>query len=156
MGIYTVGFDKPSPIQETSIPHSVAGEDILARAKNGTGKVGQNPLECVRLMLTIDRIIPHPHTQSSRYNEEPHSSSPPRSYSRTRITNITSLQSSRRPYSWTTSNGNDRRYDITRRHYATQLTRSYSRWNTRTCPGSGVQGDCRSKEMRDIRHGRGR
>jgi hypothetical protein len=40
MGIYTVGFEKPSPIQETSIPYSLAGQDILARAKNGTGKVG--------------------------------------------------------------------------------------------------------------------
>ena len=39
MGIYTVGFEKPSPIQETSIPYSLAGQDILARAKNGTGKV---------------------------------------------------------------------------------------------------------------------
>lgn len=40
MGIYTVGFEKPSPIQETSLPYSLAGQDILARAKNGTGKVG--------------------------------------------------------------------------------------------------------------------
>jgi ATP-dependent RNA helicase DDX6/DHH1 len=39
MGIYTVGFERPSPIQETSIPKSLAGQDILARAKNGTGKV---------------------------------------------------------------------------------------------------------------------
>ena len=39
MGIYTVGFEKPSPIQETSLPYSLAGQDILARAKNGTGKV---------------------------------------------------------------------------------------------------------------------
>jgi hypothetical protein len=39
MGIYTVGFEKPSPIQETSIPQALAGRDILARAKNGTGKV---------------------------------------------------------------------------------------------------------------------
>ena len=45
MGIYTVGFEKPSPIQETSLPHSLAGQDILARAKNGTGKVSILSLE---------------------------------------------------------------------------------------------------------------
>jgi len=38
MGIYEKGFDAPSPIQEVSIPVALAGRDILARAKNGTGK----------------------------------------------------------------------------------------------------------------------
>ncbi|KAJ2843936.1 DExD/H-box ATP-dependent RNA helicase dhh1, partial [Coemansia brasiliensis] len=38
MGIFEAGFEKPSPIQEESIPIAVAGRDILARAKNGTGK----------------------------------------------------------------------------------------------------------------------
>ena len=38
MGIYEKGFDYPSPIQEKSIPVALAGQDILARAKNGTGK----------------------------------------------------------------------------------------------------------------------
>ncbi|CDH10634.1 probable ATP-dependent RNA helicase DHH1 [Zygosaccharomyces bailii ISA1307] len=38
MGIFEAGFEKPSPIQEESIPVAIAGRDILARAKNGTGK----------------------------------------------------------------------------------------------------------------------
>jgi len=38
MGIFEMGFEKPSPIQEESIPIALAGRDILARAKNGTGK----------------------------------------------------------------------------------------------------------------------
>jgi len=38
MGIYEKGFNSPSPIQESSIPVALAGKDILARAKNGTGK----------------------------------------------------------------------------------------------------------------------
>ncbi|GFZ42514.1 RNA helicase [Saitozyma sp. JCM 24511] len=38
MGIYTAGFEKPSPIQEEAIPMALTGRDILARAKNGTGK----------------------------------------------------------------------------------------------------------------------
>lgn len=39
MGLFLAGFEKPSPVQEESIPHAMAGRDILARAKNGTGKV---------------------------------------------------------------------------------------------------------------------
>jgi len=38
MGIFEKGFEKPSPIQEEAIPIALAGRDILARAKNGTGK----------------------------------------------------------------------------------------------------------------------
>ncbi|ORY24052.1 P-loop containing nucleoside triphosphate hydrolase protein [Naematelia encephala] len=38
MGIFTAGFERPSPIQEESIPMALTGRDILARAKNGTGK----------------------------------------------------------------------------------------------------------------------
>ena len=38
MGIFEKGFEKPSPIQEESIPVALAGRDVLARAKNGTGK----------------------------------------------------------------------------------------------------------------------
>ncbi|KAG0671080.1 DExD/H-box ATP-dependent RNA helicase dhh1 [Maudiozyma exigua] len=38
MGIFEAGFEKPSPIQEESIPVAITGRDILARAKNGTGK----------------------------------------------------------------------------------------------------------------------
>eukprot|EP00003_Mantamonas_plastica_P016908 TRINITY_DN282_c0_g2_i3.p1 TRINITY_DN282_c0_g2~~TRINITY_DN282_c0_g2_i3.p1 ORF type:complete len:442 (-),score=147.48 TRINITY_DN282_c0_g2_i3:1199-2422(-) len=37
-GIFEKGFEKPSPIQEESIPMALVGSDILARAKNGTGK----------------------------------------------------------------------------------------------------------------------
>lgn len=40
MGIYEKGFEKPSPVQEEAIPVALAGRDILARAKNGTGKTG--------------------------------------------------------------------------------------------------------------------
>jgi len=38
MGIFEAGFEKPSPIQEEAIPIALARRDILARAKNGTGK----------------------------------------------------------------------------------------------------------------------
>ncbi|EJD39556.1 DEAD-domain-containing protein [Auricularia subglabra TFB-10046 SS5] len=38
MGIFEAGFERPSPIQEEAIPVALARRDILARAKNGTGK----------------------------------------------------------------------------------------------------------------------
>ena len=37
-GIYEKGYEKPSPIQEEVIPIALLGKDIIARAKNGTGK----------------------------------------------------------------------------------------------------------------------
>lgn len=40
MGIFEKGWEKPSPIQEASIPMAMSGRDVLARAKNGTGKTG--------------------------------------------------------------------------------------------------------------------
>lgn len=38
MGIYEKGFEAPSPIQEQAIPEILLNRDVLARAKNGTGK----------------------------------------------------------------------------------------------------------------------
>lgn len=48
MGIYEKGFEKPSPIQEESIPIALTGRDILARAKNGTGAASSrcSPQNC--------------------------------------------------------------------------------------------------------------
>ena len=40
MGIFEMGYEKPSPIQEESLPVALGGKSILARAKNGTGKTG--------------------------------------------------------------------------------------------------------------------
>jgi ATP-dependent RNA helicase DDX6/DHH1 len=40
MGIFEKGWEKPSPVQEESIPIALSGRDIVARAKNGTGKTG--------------------------------------------------------------------------------------------------------------------
>ncbi|GJE94822.1 DEAD-domain-containing protein [Phanerochaete sordida] len=38
MGIFEAGFERPSPIQEEAIPIALTKRDVLARAKNGTGK----------------------------------------------------------------------------------------------------------------------
>lgn len=38
LGIYEQGFERCSPVQEATIPYALSGVDLLARAKNGTGK----------------------------------------------------------------------------------------------------------------------
>jgi len=38
MGIFEAGYEHPSPIQEQAIPEILQGRNIVARAKNGTGK----------------------------------------------------------------------------------------------------------------------
>jgi len=40
MGLLEKGFDKPSPIQEETLPCALAKKNIIAKAKNGTGKTG--------------------------------------------------------------------------------------------------------------------
>jgi superfamily II DNA/RNA helicase len=62
MGIFEKGWERPSPIQESAIPIALAGwrtgaranlnihtgRDILARAKNGTGKTGAYTIPCLQ------------------------------------------------------------------------------------------------------------
>lgn len=57
MGIFEKGWEKPSPIQEASIPIALAGRHILARAKNGTGKTGAY---VIPILERIDINITHP------------------------------------------------------------------------------------------------
>jgi ATP-dependent RNA helicase DDX6/DHH1 len=52
MGIFEKGWEKPSPIQEASIPIALTSRDVLARAKNGTGKTGAY---CIPL---VERVEP--------------------------------------------------------------------------------------------------
>lgn len=70
MGIFEMGYERPSPIQEESIPIALAGRDILARAKNGTGKTaafiiptleridtGKNSIQAVLLVPTRELAL---------------------------------------------------------------------------------------------------
>jgi len=59
MGIFEKGFEKPSPIQEEAIPIALAGRNLLARAKNGTGKTAAFIIPC------LEKVDPSkPHIQS--------------------------------------------------------------------------------------------
>ncbi|KAI6241079.1 RNA helicase [Aphelenchoides fujianensis] len=47
-GIFEKGWEMPSPIQEASLEAALSGKDILARAKNGTGKTGAYCIPCIQ------------------------------------------------------------------------------------------------------------
>ncbi|KAJ9555240.1 hypothetical protein OSB04_009854 [Centaurea solstitialis] len=57
MGIYEKGFERPSPIQEESIPIALTGSDILARAKNGTGKTAAFCIPALEKIDTDHNVI---------------------------------------------------------------------------------------------------
>ena len=44
MGIFEKGWEKPSPIQEASIPIAYTGRDIIACVKNSTGKTNADTI----------------------------------------------------------------------------------------------------------------
>ena len=64
MGLHEKGFEKPSPIQEISVPIQLGGHDILARAKNGTGKTGSY------LVPLLDKLDPSSPTIQVREREK--------------------------------------------------------------------------------------
>jgi ATP-dependent RNA helicase DDX6/DHH1 len=55
-GIYEKGWEYPSPIQKASIELALKGNNILARAKNGTGKTGAF---CIPVIHKIDSDNPY-------------------------------------------------------------------------------------------------
>mmetsp|Transcript_22486 Transcript_22486/g.69644 ORF Transcript_22486/g.69644 Transcript_22486/m.69644 type:complete len:422 (-) Transcript_22486:2295-3560(-) len=56
MGIFEKGFEKPTPVQEEAIPILLQGRNVLARAKNGTGKTGAFIIPCLE---KVDTSQPH-------------------------------------------------------------------------------------------------
>jgi len=57
MGIFEKGWERPSPIQEATIPVALTGADILARAKNGTGKTGSFTIPAVQKIDPTQNFI---------------------------------------------------------------------------------------------------
>ena len=57
LGIYEKGYEKPSPIQEESIPVALAGKNLIARAKNGTGKTAAYSIPIIeRVDVSLNQI----------------------------------------------------------------------------------------------------
>jgi translation initiation factor 4A len=49
-GIYRYGFEKPTPIQQSTIAPIVAGSDVVAQAQSGTGKTGSFTISALQLI----------------------------------------------------------------------------------------------------------
>ena len=57
MGLVEKGFDQPSPVQEECIPLALKGKNIIARAKNGTGKTGAFAIPMLEKIDTSKNVI---------------------------------------------------------------------------------------------------
>ena len=57
MGIFEKGFERPSPIQEEAIPIIMQNRNVLARAKNGTGKTAAYIIPCLEKTDTQKKYI---------------------------------------------------------------------------------------------------
>lgn len=95
MGIFEAGFEKPSPIQEEAIPVALSGKDILARAKNGTGKVSPQAVLLQSSLIEIGFIdggLRHSSSTTDQPATTARSGHHPGSHSRIGFADITSMQ----------------------------------------------------------------
>ena len=56
-GIYSYGFETPSPIQSKGIRPILEGHDVLAQAQSGTGKTGCFAIGCLGRINTDEQTI---------------------------------------------------------------------------------------------------
>ena len=49
-GIYSYGFEKPSPIQKRAVIPMTLGRDVIAQAQSGTGKTGAFTVSALQLV----------------------------------------------------------------------------------------------------------
>ena len=57
MGIFEKGFERPSPVQERAIPIILQNRNVLARAKNGTGKTAAFIIPCLEKTDPVEKHI---------------------------------------------------------------------------------------------------
>jgi ATP-dependent RNA helicase DDX6/DHH1 len=57
LGIYEMGFENPSPIQEETIPLALEKKNIIARAKNGTGKTAAYSIPMIQNIDTSKNAV---------------------------------------------------------------------------------------------------
>lgn len=57
IGIFEKGFERPSPVQERAIPIILQNRNVLARAKNGTGKTAAFIIPCLEKTDPLKQYI---------------------------------------------------------------------------------------------------
>ena len=50
LAIYEMGYEKPSPVQEESIPIILQGKNVIGKAKTGTGKTGAYAIPAINMI----------------------------------------------------------------------------------------------------------
>ena len=55
-GIYSYGFERPSPIQKKAIRPIILGKDIIAQAQSGTGKTGAFGIGALSIVNILDNF----------------------------------------------------------------------------------------------------
>eukprot|EP01056_Protomagalhaensia_sp_Gyna25_P001197 Protomagalhaensia_sp_Gyna_25__1196@NODE_1593_length_1705_cov_43_105042_g1299_i0_p1_GENE_NODE_1593_length_1705_cov_43_105042_g1299_i0NODE_1593_length_1705_cov_43_105042_g1299_i0_p1_ORF_typecomplete_len548_score90_34DEAD/PF00270_29/3_1e48DEAD/PF00270_29/4_9e02DEAD/PF00270_29/3_8e03Helicase_C/PF00271_31/0_4Helicase_C/PF00271_31/1_3e04Helicase_C/PF00271_31/3_2e26ResIII/PF04851_15/1_9e11ResIII/PF04851_15/8_7e02UTP25/PF06862_12/0_38UTP25/PF06862_12/0_0032ERCC3_RAD25_C/PF16203_5/2_2e06Flavi_DEAD/PF0765 len=61
--VQEIGYANPTPIQRDTIPHALAGRDVLGRAETGSGKT------CAFLLPCLDRLMQSNHVKRRRFNK---------------------------------------------------------------------------------------
>lgn len=58
-GLAKLNFTKPTPVQAKSIPLALAGKDILAKARTGSGKTAAFMLPLIHKILAVKDVCLH-------------------------------------------------------------------------------------------------
>jgi ATP-dependent RNA helicase DeaD len=56
--INDLGYEEPTPIQRQTIPHLLAGRDLLGQAATGTGKTAAFALPALQMIDTAAKVVP--------------------------------------------------------------------------------------------------
>ena len=56
--INDLGYEEPTPIQRQTIPHLLAGKDLLGQAATGTGKTAAFALPALQMIDTAAKVVP--------------------------------------------------------------------------------------------------
>jgi ATP-dependent RNA helicase DeaD len=56
--INDLGYEEPTPIQRETIPHLLAGRDLLGQAATGTGKTAAFALPALQMIDTTAKVVP--------------------------------------------------------------------------------------------------
>ncbi len=56
--IADLGYEEPTPIQRETIPHLLAGRDLLGQAATGTGKTAAFALPALQMIDTAAKVVP--------------------------------------------------------------------------------------------------
>ncbi len=57
--IAQLDYTRPTPVQAQAIPLALAGKDILARARTGSGKTAAYALPIVQKILSTKEVLPN-------------------------------------------------------------------------------------------------